>query len=165
MSTNDMYASGGPVPDQPYGFDQLTPLYKYFKVLNTTYEVEATSGLASNILLVLGAFSPNATVTLSGIQIDKLAEQPNCSRFIVPYGPVLRIVKSFDTYKLLGVSKGEFDADVTKYVGTGASSPTIKPSFQFAVASPTGGAAQHSLLTIRVTYDVEWFDRIVQNPS
>jgi hypothetical protein len=165
MSPNDMYASGGPISNQPYGFDQLTPLYKYFKVSNFTVEVEASSGVAANTLLVLGAFSPSATMTLSATNTDTLAEQPNCSRFLLPYGPVFKVTKSFDMWKLLGVTKQEFEADVVKYVGTGASSPTIKPSFQMALGSPTGGVAQSALVTLKITYDVEWYDRIVQGHS
>lgn len=160
---NDMYSPGGSNPHQPYGFDQYSALYRFFKVKRFSFEIDiGPNGDGTNVMFI-GIFSPSAGINLTGANIDRAAELPNVARTMVPVAQPVRIAKSFGMHELLNISKKEFDADVSLYNGTAAASPAYRPTMQLVSACAT--AAKPTSFTIKCTFEAEWYDRVAQAGS
>lgn len=161
---NDMFAPGGTTAHQPYGFDQMTALYNKFKVRKAVIEVEYIHATTAAVGWIGICVPPPASAfTYTSIGLYQLIEQPCCT-VLQSANQVLRSFKQeVDFLKLYGCTKAEFDADLTRFCGTASASPPVLIKCILVNAAP--GTNDTGFCQVRITYEVEWFDRITQNPS
>jgi len=156
---NDLFAPEVVNAHQPYGFDQMTPLYKKFKVHSATITVQ-TLTTAAGIWLHVAFASPNAGFSYAGASAYAVSEQPGATSYLLTPSVVHHTVKGIDMPTLCNVTKQEYDADVSMFVGTGAASPSSVAKCYLALSTPGAASGYTALLQVRITYKVEWFDRI-----
>jgi hypothetical protein len=165
---NDMYAPGGQQAHQPYGFDQMTPLYKRFKVRRVVIDLQAvnnqpvtTTSQPAQCLVGVAGGDSNTVLDPTGLSDISVMEQTNCiyALQLGNYGSVERATRQIEIHRLFGITKAEYDADVSIFTGTGSSSPSRLCYFALA-ASALVGASTTVHYTIRFTFEVEWFERI-----
>jgi hypothetical protein len=170
---NDMYAPGGQQAHQPYGFDQMTPLYKRFKVHRVVIDLQACSNAPVTTTtqpaqLLVGVCGGDSSTVLdpTGLSDISVVEQANCiyALQLGNYEGSRRETREIEMYRLFGVTKAEYDADVSLFTGTGSSSPTRLCYFALA-ASGLVGANTNVHYTIKFTFVVEWFERITVSAS
>ncbi len=149
---------------QPYGFDQMTPLYKRFKVRRVCVHIEAQGPTGGAFCTLFAAFtSPTAGFSYVSASPVSVSEQPGVVARICPNAVPIQFERTVDIHTLVGVTKQEYESDLATYVGTGAASPTLSPKLILCVSSPT--ATQSAYVNVRLTFQAEWFDRITQAGS
>jgi len=161
---NDLFAPAGPNPHQPYGRDQMAILYARYKVLNCRVRLEATvnSGTGTG-WLVCGIKNPTSGLSIGGILMDYLSEDPLCLVKTIPQGRPTIIDQRIKCSQASDVTDEVYMADDSLYGAAVGSSPTRTPSLLMCFASNATSFA--CVLRMVVEYDALWYDRIIQNNS
>lgn len=141
---------------QPYGFDQLTPLYNRYRVISTSFVV---SGIQSD--------SPGTNIRLACVPMNTITTYPSVSamcevpraRFVIQGAqgaPLKTLYGKQYLPALVGRSKAEYMAD-DRYQSESGASP-----LEFAVLNVMGqtlldtNANINAVITME--YVCEWFD-------
>lgn len=165
MSLNSLYD-----PDitgfghQPYGYDQMTALYRRYLVSGVKVDITFTDPSADGMVCGVMVQSSGAGGSLSGIQPAIIKEQP--LSWICPINNTGSQVRHFRQYlplpKIEGLKRVQWIANQDQYGALVTASPTLQPTIQFAAASDAGSAGATLKCRIELTYYVRFYDRILQ---
>ncbi len=151
---------------QPYGFDQMAALYRFYKVVGFSYKVTAVqyTGSCASILGVREV-PVNENKTLTATDIAQAAERPGMKWRVTTAGngEPPSISGRVNIPALLGVSQEQFDADVSEYGALCTAAPNRYPYVQISVAG--NNAAVFMRIMIECVYTVNFWQRITQNQS
>lgn len=160
------------VGHQPYGRDQLAGLYGRYKVKKCTIDVSFTNPSAGACLgCAVLVVNPSNGATLAGSLYDKIKERPLTWVKILNEGggtQIVRFRKTFSMYKLLGVTKQQFDADVGIYdalVGNNPDATNGLAQLKVAICDMAGGSSATALISVRITMHTDWYQRTTQSQS
>ncbi len=151
---------------QPYGFDQMAALYRYYKVVGFKYRITGVNyTAASATMLGVREVPVNENKSLSATDIAQAAERPGMRQAFTTAGNGLPpvIEGEVDIPALLGVSKEMFKADVSEYGALCTAAPNRYPYVQISVAGNNSSAFMR--LLIECEYTVNFWQRITQNQS
>lgn len=151
---------------QPYGFDQMAALYRFYKVVGFTYKVTAVLYTGSTAAaLGVRPVPVNENSTLSATNLAMQLERPDTKvKFLVAgAGKPPSIAGSIDIPRLMGVSKEQFDADVSEYAALCTAAPSRYPYIQIAIAGVNNAAFAHVI--VECVYIVNFWQRITQTQS
>lgn len=154
---------------QPYGFDQLTPLYARYIVEEVEAEVRFLElGGTQDICCVMMARNSQSYVT-TGSNTDTLTENPAImTKNLSPYGSNRTVVfrRRFKPWDLLGITRQQFLATTSDYYsGTASSNPAYMPYLVTNTSSYDGTAGVVCRCQVVLTYHVKWFERKLQTSS
>jgi hypothetical protein len=150
---------------QPYGYDQITPLYRRYKVNSARVRVEFLSPGAPLVAAVLQR-PEGAVLTLDGATISSVAELPRCwVMSMTNIGGHAKAVfeRNINMADACGVTQQQYDADIEDYGAFVNASPNRVPTIQFGVGSATTSTGIYVLTT--VIYDVTFYDMVFQSQS
>lgn len=157
------------VGHQPYGFDQMTPLY--FRYLVEKVDVELlfnTLGGTTDACCAM-VLRGSAGFTLTGMTVDNATEDPMiATKTLSPYGnsrSVAMRMNGLKPYILLGISKRQFEDNTDQYAGTSTTNPTVAPYLQASIGIYNGTAGVTVSCQVILTFHAIWFDRFNQAPS
>lgn len=149
---------------QPYGYDQLTPLYARYivhgcKVTAQFYDPDQDS-------LTVGCMvqQSGGTGSLAGIFPDLIKEQPySWVKDISNTGSQkATMVQYFPLAKLEGLSKVQWQASLTDFAAANNANPSRTPTIQMAVANSRATGAGSITVRVMMTYYCQFYDRILQ---
>lgn len=160
------------VGHQPYARDQFAGLYGRYKVKKVTIDVSFTNPSAGACLgCALLVTNPANGATLAGSLYDKIKERPLTWVGILNEGggsQIVRFRKTFPVYKLLGVTKQQFDADVGIYDALSGNNPDSTngiTQLKVAICDMAGGSSATCLISVRITMHTDWYQRLTQAQS
>lgn len=151
---------------QPYGFDQMAALYRYYKVVGFTYKITGVQYIAACAsALGVREVPVNENKSLTATDIAQAAERPGMRWKLTTAGngvpPSISGVVNIPA--LLGVSQEQFDADVSEYAALCTAAPNRYPYIQISVAG--NNAAVFMRLMIECVYTVNFWQRVTQSQS
>lgn len=149
---------------QPYGWDQMASLYRFYKVVGCTYKVTALAFPDKNVVLGVRPVPVNENTTIANTGLYTVLERPGTRHAYAQFGaPIPTIQGTVDIPKLLGISKEQFDADVSEYSAAVSAGPSRYAYIQIAVAGTD--ATTFCQVVIEAVYIVNFWQRITQSPS
>lgn len=140
---------------QPYGFDQLTPLYNRYRVISCSYVVSAVDQSGQYITFAtLPANEQVNTLTLS-----QMRENPRCQFAVqAPASAMKQITGKVYLPSLVGRNKAQYMAD-DRYQSLVTASPDEAAILNIYVQRMDEGInALNVPLTVTLEYTVEFFD-------
>ena len=158
---NDIYQPGAGSLHAPYGFDQYSTFYRQYKVLSAHVKItipplSATDG---STFLGIRVVPPGYTASFSGNTLTQTLERPG-SRVLTMSGGYKPSVTEFDVdfADLAGLTKQQFDADISEFGAAVTGSPNRIFALQMATADTTaaGGASQ---AIVEIRYRVAFWQR------
>lgn len=152
---------------QPYCYDQITPLYRYYQVFGVNIEIIANDPSADAIVIGAIIQPSNATVSLTGRGIDEVKEKPMCITF--PLNNTGSQTAKREQYMALhvieGINKVQYMAGQSDYSSAVGTSPTKNPYLRLALASDRSNAGDSCIVRVKLTFYTKFFDRITQGSS
>lgn len=155
---------------QPYFYDQLTPLYKQYKV-NAVKAVLlwSTPGGSADLMTAYTLYPDLGGLALSGLTVDAVTEQPNVSTGLLsPSGNTRTLEQNMfvPIHKVFGITKKEFsDDEYTSNDVTVNTEPKAQCYLSFAVGSPSGVASEAATCQVTMYFYCEWSARQTQSQS
>jgi hypothetical protein len=155
---------------QPYGWDQMAGLYRFYKVVGcsmkfTFLSSEKTSTENQPALIFIRSVPVNENQSIAGVTPTVAAEWPNTRIIPIVTGagspPV--ISHSVDIPRQLGISHDQFNSDVSEYSAATTAAPARYAYVQLGMAGPASTANVDFLL--EVTYTINYWQRITQSQS
>lgn len=139
---------------QPYGFDQLSALYKYYSVRASSIKVwYVTSSAGTGVLMNV---TPDATAATTPT-ISAITEMFEMFR-----GDPVFSTNTDGSHAIISKSESARTRDImigdwkeSSNLGTGAADPTNQWSWNVAVYNGSGVTTAGNLF-VRITYDVTW---------
>lgn len=139
---------------QPYGHDQLSPLYNRYRVISCGWRCSAVS---SSVPLQLGAIPSNEPIIYT--QMDALKEAPRAKYVVQNFGGSTNIISGkVHLPSLVGRTTAQYMAD-DRYQATVGTSPAEAAVLNIFLANPQGQPIPGTVNVI-LEYTVEWFDVI-----
>lgn len=140
------------VGHQPYGYDQLAPLYNRYRVIATSYNVTAYSG---GSVIRFGCLPLNETITFTSMSY--ICENPRAKWTLqIPNGDLKMISGKCYIPSLVGRNKAQYMADDRYQAQVGADPGEL------ALLGVFGSANDDTTTTITcqitMEYTVEFFD-------
>jgi len=148
---------------QPEGFDQLSALYRNYRVVASKISLRVASDVAGSFEL---AVMVQPTGTLPTV-FEAIAAAPYSKKTIgmLTSNPVVRLDLGITTHKLFGV-EAEGIIDVPAYysgatgnLGTG-SSPSYQGVFTLAIRNVSTSSNITGIIYCDLVYDTEFFSRV-----
>lgn len=121
---------------QPYGWDQLTALYFMYKVEKVHVKLTITPVVATQALICAWRLYPDQNSSaLVGVGLDVAMEQPNTFYKTLSDGDGRPLVVDIDVdlANLVGLTKMQWNAEVTNYASLTSASPTLVPRLYVAI--------------------------------
>jgi hypothetical protein len=162
LSLNSPYAPGGGSLHQPYGWDNVTPFYRRYKC--TSADVRLTfsqPGATAQIgIAAWRVVPPGASGTFSGTTVSNSLERPDVNYAWIVNGGGKPVTRTFhvDFAKQAGISKLQFDADVSEYAAAVTADPSRLFKLYISHAHPTL-TAQTVYCLVEIIYHVEFSQR------
>lgn len=144
---------------QPYGFDQLTPIYNNYCVTGCTIEADMTAASTAGGMGFFTVQPSSNFSSISGKTLSQLLERFNVWASEVPQAgaaDVWRIRRSFSIHAVEGLPNAAL-LYVGGYAAQVASNPTNSPTIQFAFCAPTVGT--QITLTVKLIYHCVFWNR------
>lgn len=137
---------------QPYGYDQLTPIYNRYRVISCSYVISCYSG---GVPIRYGCLPCNETPPINNM--SELVENPR-SRWAVqfPAGSTTMIKGSVYIPSLVGRTKAQYMADDRYQAQVGQNPGEL--ALLFITAQNMSDTSSDSTLTVTLNYTVEFFD-------
>lgn len=151
---------------QPYGWDQMAALYRFYKVIGFKYKVTLINYVGSQwTALGVRPVPVNENASISGINLAQQLERPDTEVVfgVLGAGQPPHISGEVDIPKLMGVTPQQFSADVSEYAALCTAQPNRYPYLQVAVAGTTTAATAY--VVIECEYVVHFWQRITQAQS
>lgn len=149
---------------QPYGWDQMASLYRYYKVVGMTYKITGLAFPDKNLVLAVRPVPVNENLSIANTGLATVAERPGTKlAFAQLGGPIPTIHGTVDIPKQLGISQEQFDADVSQYSAPVTAAPPRYAYVQIAVCGTDITTFMQVL--IEVTYTINYWQRITQAAS
>lgn len=151
---------------QPYGWDQMAALYRFYKVIGFKYRVTGIQYIGTSATaLGVREVPVNENSTMSSTNLAQQLERPGSKvKFLVAgAGQPPSIEGSVDIPKVMGVTQEQFDADVSEYAALCTAAPSRYPYVQVAIAGVNSSASAY--VVIECEYVVHFWQRITQAQS
>ncbi len=143
----------------PYGWDQMKALYGYYKVVGFECSVTVSNSTANNRAVTTFRVCPVGDISDMNGQSLLLSEKPGVTNIITVAGagtpPKFRFKANFP--EQMGVSKQQFDSDISVYGATVTADPSRSPILKIACASDTVSVGVYCL--IEAIFTVEFWQR------
>lgn len=148
---------------QPYGFDQLTLLYRRYKVNAVLIELVFTDPSNDGMVVAAQLLPPFGLNTLTGAAIDSVKERPMAvTRSINNSGRQTVIIKQYvPMYALMGISELQFKAEMTDFSAGMGATPPQSGRIRFSAGSLRGTAGHTIICRCAITYYSTIYDRVV----
>ncbi len=149
---------------QPYGWDQMTALYRRYKVIGFKYRYTVMNMSSTPGYHFVREVPVNENFTMLAATATRCAELPGMHILHVPAagGPVVSLERTVDIPKLLGITKEQFLADATRYTAD----VTAAPEFAYVQDGFAGSATTTFVrVLVQVEYTVQFNQRITQAQS
>jgi len=150
---------------QPYGWDQMAALFRFYKVIGFKYKITVIQ-YTSTTATALGVrpVPVNENTTLSATELAAALERPGTQVcYQVAGAPIPSISGVVDIPRLLGITHEQFDADVSEYAALCTAAPSRYPYLQVAVAGVNNSA--FARVIVECEYVVHFWQRITQAQS
>lgn len=148
---------------QPYGWDQMAALYNNYKVVGCRMEVTVSNNTSENCVTLVRSCPVNENTNLNNVSMLS-AERPGVDLlFTAPGQPIAHWSKTFDIPALCGVSKEQYQADVSQYSAAVTAAPSRYAFVQ--IATQASATSTQVSVTIRVFYRVQFWQRQTQAAS
>jgi hypothetical protein len=149
---------------QPYGWDQMTALYRFYKVVGFTWKITGLQYPDKSAAIAARPVPVNENLALTGAGLAEAIERPGLRVAYSMYGaPVPKLQGRVDIPRLLGVSQEQFDSDVSQYSASVSSAPSRYAYVQFAICGSDVTTFVH--VVIECVYTVNFWQRITQTQS
>jgi hypothetical protein len=163
---NDLITTNGSTTHQPYGSDQIKALYGTYKVRACNIQIQVIADNANSGFLMTAINGPVAGITYAGIDIGAAAEEPTVSvRSCAPQNPSQTYNVRVDIARLCAITRKEFDANLNSYAADNTHSPSLRAALVLGAASATPSAQCALTVMLKLEFEAEWFDRILQPQS
>lgn len=145
---------------QPYGFDEMAPLYGTYTVTDVALRITYASVNDGATYLVVGWRPSNGTFSISGLGVSDVTEKDNVAWFPLPSVPA-RIGDStidlghFPISKVEGRTQAQILAELN-YSGTSAGNPANVPQFMIATGNLAGASSTTCAIVVQLEYTVVW---------
>lgn len=169
-SLNDLYnprISGG--GHQPYSFDQITAVYRSFRVFQVSVEIEFVNPTSPTIAAFIQTQTSGDTYSMYGQTYLTTAEKPGMwHKLAIPTSGntnYCRFHAVYNIWDIEGMSYREWIGD-DKYTGLNNASPAFLPKITVGIAdlsAPVG--TQTVYASINLVYHARFYDRITAAQS
>lgn len=151
---------------QPYGYDQLSPLYRIYMVFGCKINLTITDPSADGMVVGAVIQPSNGTATVATYTPDVIKERPGAVTRVINNTGSQRsyITQYIPNHKLEGVSRPMWNAR-SEYASTVGAGPASEQFLRIAVGSDAGQMSQTVKVRIYITYYCKFFDRITQSQS
>lgn len=151
----------------PYGYDQLSPLYRKYKVNAVQVELVYTDPSEDGLYIAAMFQPPGGAFTLAGKVGYQIKEQPmSITRAISNSGKQVGIIKQyFPISKISGLTKMQHAADIDLFSALVSQNPAAVPLLRFSVGSDRGIANATMIVKAKITYWTTFYERVIQNIS
>ncbi len=155
---NDIYTPSSNNPHQPYGHDEMANLYTYYKVVKAVVTITSAMGATDTLFLAARLRPPGVTTSMAGTTVSATCERPGTKLVIDrPGAPVVFMKFDVPMHTALGVTKAEFDADVSQFAALVGASPSIRAAVNYNAACIGTNTAVPTIF--QVEYTVQWWGR------
>lgn len=151
---------------QPYGFDQMSPLYNNYRVDKVKFELVFTTPGGGSDMLCVATVAPNTSSGLTGGALYTVQERPDGIWGVCSSSGDRRCVLrgDFDLHTVCGVPKSKYISE-----DNFSAAVTTNPN-QVALLSVNAGCvdgtnAESIQCMLVITYDVVFFNRVTQATS
>ncbi len=152
-----------PSTHQPYGWDQMAALYRQYKVVGCKAEVWVSNSTGTNCVTLVRPVPVNENTNISNVSMLS-AERPDVDMLFTASGhPIAKWTRTIDIPRLCGVTKEQYDADVSEYAAAVTAAPNRYPYIQIATQSST--TSQTVSITVKLTFRVQFWQRSTQATS
>ncbi len=163
LQLNSLFEPMDTNAQQPYGFDQMSPLYNRYKVTACTVTVQLLPTIATpTSSLILMVQSPGGGASLSATTIQA-AERPNATLLVTSRGAPAVWKRRFEIHQVAGVSKKEYEANLDDYVADVSGNPVKMPTLNIASIAFTATETTGAFITME--FEATFYERIVQAAS
>lgn len=137
---------------QPYGYDQLTPIYNRYRVIACSYVINCYNQATA---IRFGCLPSNSTPPVTNM--SELCENPRSQfRVQLPGGSTQTIKGKVNIPALLGRTKAQYMAD-DRYQAQNNASPG-ELALLYITAQAISDATIDTNMVVTLEYTVEWFD-------
>lgn len=152
---------------QPYAFDQMSLLYRKYKVNAILFELVWTDPSLDGVVLAATFQPPNGASPLTGKQAAFIKEQPfSITRSINNSGKQVGTIRQyFPIAKISGLTNLQFKADIDLFTANVTANPVATPFFRFAIGSDRGDTAATMIVKTKLTYFTTFYERKVLGSS
>lgn len=152
---------------QPYGYDQLTGLYKLYLVKGILVECVITDPSADGLVIGATFQSSQDATTITSNPIDTIKEQPmSITRSINNSGAqMVRFKQYFTIAQLESLTKNQFDGALGAYQAAINANPARFPYFRIAAGSVRGATGDTCIVRITATFYTMFSGRVTQAQS
>jgi uncharacterized membrane protein len=153
------------VGHQPFGFDQIKQFYKRFIVDRCAVEVTFSDPSTDGLYVCCMAKTNTDTSTVVGSSISTQIEKQTA--WVQPLNNTgsqrITFRHTYDLPTVAGLTKAQYEANITNYGATISATPLIVPYFTMAIADPASPASASSVkVTIKLTYFTQFFARTLE---
>jgi hypothetical protein len=158
---------------QPYGFDILSGLYnRYFvRAVHLDMTIARDNASTTNQLMIAYSSLQSAAGGYDiGSVVDaysEIGEKPGSRAYLITVGgggDFRNVNSNIKLHEIEGITESVYLAN-DNYRSAINTSPSLIPTLQLAVSSITATTTVYLDFRVRLTFDVEFYDRIVQVQS
>lgn len=151
---------------QPYARDTFATMYERYKVTGVTVDVSFNAPSIAGIAVAIFFANPTNTYVLNASYYERVREMPQTIvRTINDTGSQkVRIRKYIPMWKILGVTKLQYEADIGIYDALAGGSPSATAGMgkmYIAIADLNGGTTATCLMNTTITMHTDWYQRKV----
>jgi len=154
---------------QPYGWDQMTPLYGRYKVMKARVELEFTCVSTDDFYVGAQLLNANTVSALAASTVAIMAEKPMVCVKHLPCTGSQKVTIFLDTpmWDIEGIPKVAYVSDVVggNYAALVTSNPTQVPTLNVAVAGRNAGGGLEVTLRSKIVYQTEFWERNLEAQS
>jgi len=157
------------VGHQPFGYDQLTPVYRKYKVWSATVTLTWSSG-TGRLWCSSQINGPDDASTTTAMTPDTIQERPNADVVLVDDISRTCNVQKFhvDMGKTIGMSPVQFASDIDGTTAIVTSNPVRQVLLYLAAAAVDGASAEGSKTVncfVEIIFHSELWSRTTQSQS
>jgi hypothetical protein len=147
---------------QPYGWDQMAALYRFYKVIGCRMKFTLLNAVAAQpVILAIRPVPVNENLSIAGTNVGQALERPATIAVysVSSGGPCPTRTLDVNIPHLLGITKEQFLADVSEYSAATTAAPSRYAYVQIALAGPSI-TTSHAYVGIEVEYTIQYWQRI-----
>jgi hypothetical protein len=145
---------------QPYGFDNLTPIFGSYQVRECLVELEFSGSDSITLIALVTVQSGQNTTALAGSQLDFCVERQSVMSRPLPIAgnDTWRFRENFPIHSVVGLTKTEFDGD-PNYRALVSTNPATQSYLRVAVGDAGTGVSKKCVCKATLTFKARLFDR------
>ncbi len=154
--------------EQPYGYDQMSPLYERYIVRAVTINIQFTDPSADGLVVAAMVQPASGSQTLSGKSIAYPHECPGCivANINNTGEQLANFRKRFTIAQIEGLSERDLVSTSSLYSAEIDASPTLCPWLRLAVASYNSTDTTSTVrYTVTLSFEVELYNRVYLDSS